>query len=243
MEATTWKVDLHAHTWHSRDCPVSPARLVAAAKRRGLHGIAITNHGRFAGHEEARAVAGPDFVVIPGEEVFSSAGEIIGLFLTEEIASGMTPEATCEAIRTQGGVVVVPHPFDRLRRGAVGEATLNHLVRAGFVDAVEIFNGRMMLPADNRAARDWAHAHALPVTVGSDGHSTWEYGTTFLRIAPFTDAASFKANLPAAVPFTRRSPQWVHFVSTAAKRRSTSREAASSERRAASDKPVLLGRD
>ena len=219
METTRWKVDLHAHTWHSRDCPVSPARVVAAAQRRGLHGIAITNHGRFAGHDEAQAAAGPDFVVIPGEEVFSSAGEIIGLFLSREIANGLTPEATCAAIKEQGGVVVVPHPFDRLRKGAIGEATLNRLVRAGLVDAVEVFNGRMMLGADNRTASDWAHAHGVSVTVGSDGHSTWEYGTTYLNITPFTDAASFTANLPAAVPFTKRSPQWVHFVSTAAKRR------------------------
>ncbi len=228
MEVTRWKVDLHAHTWHSRDCPVSPARLVAAAKRRGLHGIAITNHGRFAGHDEARAVAGPGFVVIPGEEVFSSAGEIIGLFLSREIANGMTPEATCEAIREQGGVVVVPHPFDRLRKGAIGEATLNRLTRAGLVDAAEVFNGRMMIGADNRAAADWAHAHGLPITVGSDGHSTWEYGTTYLSIAPFTDAASFRASLPMAIPHTHRSPQWVHFVSTAAKRRTKAREAAGS---------------
>ncbi len=91
--------------------------------------------------------------------------------------------------------MVVPHPFDRYRRGAVGEAVLNRLNRAGLVDAVEIFNGRMMHPLDNREARRWAQAHDVAVTVGSDGHSTWEYGVSYNLIAPFTDAASFKANL------------------------------------------------
>ncbi len=224
MEPQRWKVDLHAHTWHSRDCPVSPERLVMAAKRCGLNGIAITNHNRFAGHEEAQRAAGPGFVIIPGEEVFSSAGEIIGLFLTSEIAGGLSPEATAEAIRAQGGIVVVPHPFDRYRRGAVGEAVLNRLNRAGLVDAVEVFNGRMMHPLDNREARHWAQAHDVAVTVGSDGHSTWEYGASYNLIAPFTDATSFRANLRGATQHSHRAPQWVHVVSTFEKRRRAARE-------------------
>lgn len=223
MEPKRWKIDLHAHTWHSLDSPVSPERLVIAAKRRGLDGIAITNHNRFVGHEQARRAAGPDFIVIPGEEVFSSAGEIIGLFLTEEIPPGLAPEETARAIHAQGGVVVVPHPFDRYRRGAVGEAVLNRLQRAGLVDAVEVFNGRMMHPLDNRQARRWAHAHEMPVTVGSDGHSTWEYGASYNLLAPFTDAESFKASLHGATYHRHRAPQWVHFVSTVEKRRGRTR--------------------
>ena len=198
---------------------------MAAAKRRGLDGIAITNHDRFAGHDEAQRAAGPDFVIIPGEEVFSSAGEIIGLFLTHEIPGGCSPLATAEAIRAQGGVVVIPHPFDRYRRGAIGEAALNNLNRAGLVDAVEIFNGRMMHPLDNREARRWAQAHDIPVTVGSDGHSTLEYGASYNLIAPFTDAASFKVNLRGAMQHMHRAPQWVHFVSTFEKRRRKAWEA------------------
>lgn len=214
-----WKVDLHAHTWHSRDCPVSPERLVRAAKRRGLNGIAITNHGRFAGHGAAREAGGPDFHVIPGEEVYSTAGEIIGLFLRDEIPNGLSPEETCAAICAQGGVVVVPHPYDRYRKGAIGEAVLDRLVAAGSVDAIEVFNGRMVIPMDNWAARRYAAAHHLPMTVGSDGHSTWEYGGSYVAIAPFTDAASFRANLPHATLHAHRSPQWVHVVSSIEKRR------------------------
>jgi len=224
MEPQRWKVDLHAHTWHSRDCPVSPERLVRAAKRRGLNGIAITNHNRFAGHEEAQRAAGSEFIIIPGEEVFSSAGEIIGLFLTHEIPGGLSPEATAEAIRAQGGIVVMPHPFDRYRRGAVGETVLNRLNRAGLVDAVEVFNGRMMHPLDNGEARRWALAHDVAVTIGSDGHSTWEYGASYNVIAPFTNAESFKANLRGAMQHRHRAPQWVHFVSTFEKRRRVARE-------------------
>ncbi|MDQ6603777.1 MAG: PHP domain-containing protein [Chloroflexota bacterium] len=214
-----WKLDLHAHTWHSQDSPVSPERLVRAAKRRGLDGIAITNHGRFAGHDTAQAAGGPDFRVIPGEEVYTTAGEIIGLFLREEIPNGLSPEETCAAIRAQGGIVVIPHPFDRYRKGAIGEAALDRLVGAGLVDAIEVFNGRMVAPMDNWAAKTYAAAHHVPMTVGSDAHGTWEYGGSFIEIAPFTDAASFLANLPGATLHPHRSAQWVHLISSFAKKR------------------------
>lgn len=246
LGTTRWKIDLHAHTWHSRDCPVPPERLAQAALRHGLDGIAITNHSRFAGHDEVQAAAGRDFHVIPGEEVYSSEGEIIGLFLHAEIPAGLTPEATCEAIRAQGGVVVVPHPFDRMRKGAIGGATLDRLVHAGLVDAVEGFNGRMMLPPDNWAARKYADERGLPMTVGSDGHSTWEYGASYLAIAPFTDAASFKANLPDAAMHGHRAPQWVHVVSMVAKRRAKARAEAMHEPDAAhvdEREAVLTGGD
>jgi predicted metal-dependent phosphoesterase TrpH len=222
---TRWKIDLHAHTWHSRDCPVCPERLVVAAKRRGLDGIAITNHGRFAGHAAVQAAGGGAFHVIAGEEVYSTAGEIIGLFLHEEIPDGLTPEVTCIAIRAQGGIVVVPHPFDRYRKGAIGEEVLNRLVDAALVDAIEVYNSRMISPRDNRRARAYAEAHHLPMTVGSDGHSTWEYGTSYVEISPFTDAPSFLANLRGAILHTHRSPQWVHLVSSVEKRRRKRREA------------------
>lgn len=214
-----WKIDLHAHTWHSQDSPVSPERLVRAAKRRGLDGIAITNHGRLAGYAAAQEAGGPDFHVIPGEEVYSTAGEIIGLFLHDEIANGQTPEATCAAIRAQGGIVVIPHPYDRYRKGAIGEAALDRLVAAGLVDAIEVFNGRMVAPMDNWAAKNYAATHHLPMTVGSDGHGTWEYGGSYIAIAPFTDAASFLVNLPRATLYPHRSAQWIHLISSVAKRR------------------------
>jgi len=214
-----WKIDVHAHTWHSHDCPVSPERLVRAAKRRGLHGIAITNHGRFAGHLAAREAGGPDFHIIPGEEVYSTAGEIIGLFLRAEIPNGLSPEETCAAIRAQGGIVVIPHPYDRYRKGAIGEVVLDRLVSAGLVDAIEVFNGRMLIPMDNTAAYNYAVAHGIPMTVGSDAHGTWEYGGSYVSIAPFTDATSFLANLSHATLHPHRSAQWVHLISSVAKKR------------------------
>ena len=232
-----WNIDLHAHTWHSKDCPVSPERMVRAAQRRGLDGIAITNHGQFAGHAAAQEAGGPEFHVIPGEEVYSSAGEIIGLFLHEEVPNGVPPTETCEAIRAQGGLVVVPHPYDRFRKGAIGEAMLERLVGAGLVDAIEVFNGRMMAPADNRAARRFAMAHGLPMTVGSDGHSTWEYGGSYVAIEPFDDSVSFLRNLRRATLHMHRSAQWVHLVSSVEKRRGERRMRARAETLAGASTP------
>ena len=166
-------------------------------------------------------MGGADFHVIPGEEVYSTAGEIIGLFLHEVIPNGLSPEETCAAIRAQGGLVVIPHPFDRYRKGAIGEAVLDRLVTAGLVDAIEVFNGRMVVPMDNWSAKKYAAAHHVPMTVGSDAHGTWEYGGSYISIAPFTDAASFLANLPHATLHPHRTAQWVHLISSFAKKRRT----------------------
>ena len=122
-------------------------------------------------------------------------------------------------------MVVVPHPYDRYRKGAIGEAVLDRLVSAGLVDAIEVFNGRMIAPMDNWAARKYAAARHLPMTVGSDGHSTWEYGSSYIEIEPFTDAASFLDNLPFARMHAHRSPPWVHVISSMEKRRRKARAA------------------
>ena len=123
--------------------------------------------------------------------------------------------------------MIVPHPYDRYRKGAIGEAVLDRLASAGLVDAIEVFNGRMIAPMDNGAARKYAAARHLPMTVGSDGHSTWEYGGSYIEIEPFTDAASFLDNLPFARLHTHRSPQWVHLVSSVEKKRRKARAASS----------------
>ncbi len=213
------KFDLHMHSHHSRDCTIPTAEVLRICQRRGMHGIAITDHNSLAGGLEGLAIAPPGFTVIPGEEVKSSEGEIIGLFLSEEIPGGLTPEETANQIRAQGGVVIVPHPFDPLRRSPLKTPALERLVAAGLVDAIEILNARMALKSHNLRGAEFAARVGLPGTAGSDAHSRPEYGHAWLEIAAFTTADEFLTNLSTATIGGNLSPFFVHLLSTVAKRR------------------------
>jgi predicted metal-dependent phosphoesterase TrpH len=213
------KFDLHMHTHHSRDCTIPTAEVLRLCQLRGLDGIAVTDHNTLAGGLEAVSLAPAGFKVIPGEEVKSSEGEIIGLFLHEEIPAGLSPEETAARIRAQGGVVVIPHPFDPIRKSPLKTPALERLVAAGLVDAIEILNARMARPAHNLRGAEFAALHNLPGTAGSDGHSRPEYAHAWLDIAPFATRDEFVANLASATIGGKLSPFYVHFLSTVAKRR------------------------
>jgi predicted metal-dependent phosphoesterase TrpH len=213
------RLDLHMHTHHSRDCTIPTAEVIRLCRRRGLDGIAVTDHNTLAGGLEAAALAPPGFTVIPGEEVKSSEGEIIGLFLRREIPAGLSPEETAGRIREQGGVVIVPHPFDPLRTSPLKTPALERLVRAGLVDAIEVLNARMALRSHNARGALYATQARLPGTAGSDGHSRPEYGQAYVEMAPFADRDEFLANLATATVGGKLSLFYVHFLSTVAKRR------------------------
>src|SRR5439155_12841763 len=140
--AVYYRVDFHSHTGHSSDSLLPAARLLAAAARRRLAAIAITDHNSLGGALQARALAERDpegfggLAVIAGEEVKTSEGEITGLFLREPIPRGLTPEETIRRIKDQGGLVLVPHPFDRLRGSRLQARALERV--AHLLDAVEV---------------------------------------------------------------------------------------------------------
>jgi predicted metal-dependent phosphoesterase TrpH len=213
------KFDLHMHTHHSKDCMIPTAEVLRLCKARGMDAIAITDHNTLAGGLEAVSIAPPGLLVIPGEEIKSSEGEIIGLFLSEEIPAGLTPEETTARIREQRGVVVVPHPFDPLRRSPLRTPALERLVAAGMVDAIEVLNARMALRSHNLRGAEFAARHGLPGTAGSDGHSRSEYAHAWIEMAPATTRDEFVANLPGATIGGDLSPFFVHFFSVFAKRR------------------------
>lgn len=213
------RLDLHMHTHHSRDCTIPTREVIRLCRKRGLDGIAVTDHNTLAGGLEAVELAPPGFTVIPGEEIKSSAGEIIGLFLREEIPPGLTPEETARRIRAQGGVVLIPHPFDPIRTSPLKTAALERLVADGLVDAIEVLNARMALRSHNARGAAFAQRVGLPGTAGSDAHSRPEYGRAYIEIAPFTNRDEFLANLSSATIGGRLSLFYVHFLSTVAKRR------------------------
>ena len=159
-------VDLHIHSSHSFDSLAKPRDIVRAAKDKGLDGIAITDHDTIAGGLEAReANDDADFLVIVGAEICTDAGDIIGLFLEEEIASRGAADVVAE-IHGQGGLAVLPHPFR-------GHQLIEQLADA--VDAIEGFNPRCG-PNGNRKAMDLARRHGKPVVAGSDAHTCREVG-------------------------------------------------------------------
>ncbi|HSH21933.1 MAG TPA: PHP domain-containing protein, partial [Candidatus Caenarcaniphilales bacterium] len=155
--------DLHCHTSASFDSLSRPAAVVAAAVARGLTHLAVTDHERIDGALAARDLAPEELTVIIGQEVRTTAGDMIGLFLEQAVPPGMTPLETALAIREQGGVVGLPHPFDRFRSSGGrrnGEDVLNELVP--LIDYVEAWNARVMAGAGNRLAAEFAAARGLP---------------------------------------------------------------------------------
>lgn len=186
--------DLHLHSLHSWDCTTPIDDLLDSALAAGLGALAVTDHNTIAGGVEARARAierGLPLHVVVGSEIKTAAdGEIIGLFLHDEIPRGLTFAETIAEIRAQGGVVYVPHPFDRFHT-TPSEALLRE--HAGDIDVVETANARLWLERDNRSAARFAAEHGLRRGAGSDAHVPEGIGTGALRLAPFADPSSFLA--------------------------------------------------
>jgi predicted metal-dependent phosphoesterase TrpH len=184
--------DLHMHSEHSWDCTTPIDELLDAALAAGLGALAVTDHDTIAGGAEARARAverGLPLHVIVGSEIRTAAdGEVIGLFLHEEVPPGLSFAETIERIHAQSGVVYVPHPFDRFHT-TPAPALLRE--QAGALDVVETANARLWLERDNRAAERFASAHGLRRGAGSDAHVPAGIGTGALRLAPFDDPTSF----------------------------------------------------
>jgi predicted metal-dependent phosphoesterase TrpH len=204
------RVDLHCHTHRSNDSATSYAALARACQRRGIDVIAVTDHNRIEGALEFRDLAGQRCIV--GEEVRTTEGEIIGLFLTEFIPPRLSPEETIHEIKRQGGVVYVPHPFDRIRRSVIATAALRRV--APQVDAVEVLNARLHSQAQNDEARRFAEEHRLLQGAGSDAHTAFEVGRAGVEMPDFADAESFKRALASARVFGKPSLPLVHLASS-----------------------------
>jgi predicted metal-dependent phosphoesterase TrpH/glycosyltransferase involved in cell wall biosynthesis len=189
--------DLHMHTTWSHDCSIEVDDLIDHAEEEGLGAIAITDHNVFGGALEALERArGRDLVVIPGEEVKTAGqGEVIGLFLSEEIPRGLPFEETVEAIRAQGGLVYLPHPFDRLH--AIAEAATLHRHLAE-IDVFEVYNARLLFEGYNDEALRFARKYNLTAGAGSDAHVLQGVGTGAVRMRRFEGPEEFLVSLKSA---------------------------------------------
>jgi hypothetical protein len=189
--------DLHMHTSWSFDCAVDPLELIDYAESEGLGAIAVTDHNVFGGALETVDLARDrELVVIPGEEIKTdSQGEVIGLFLEREIPRGMSFGDTVAAIREQGGLVYVPHPFDRMHTVPDAATLHRHL---GDVDVFEVYNARLLFEAHNDEALRFARKYDLTMGAGSDAHVLQGVGTGALRMRAFEDPEEFLISLLSA---------------------------------------------
>jgi glycosyltransferase involved in cell wall biosynthesis len=185
--------DFHIHSHHSKDCAMPVAAILERAQEVGLDVIAITDHGSAAGGLEAREIADRYTVrVIVGEEVMTSEGEVIGLFLESTIPNGMTFAETIAAIKQQGGIVYVPHPFDRLH--TIPSPRVLRANVASF-DVLEVFNSRLAVPGFNELAERFAQRYRIPAAAGSDAHVLPGIGTVLCGIEDFEGPRDFVAAL------------------------------------------------
>jgi predicted metal-dependent phosphoesterase TrpH/glycosyltransferase involved in cell wall biosynthesis len=189
--------DLHMHTSWSHDCGVETADLLDHAEAEGLGAIAITDHNVFGGALEAVGLAAArELVVIPGEEVKTDGqGEVIGLFLREEIPRGLSFADTVAAIREQGGLVYLPHPFDRMH--AIPDAATLHRHLAD-IDVFEVYNARLLFEGYNEEALRFARKYNLTTGAGSDAHVLQGVGTGAVRMRAFRDPEEFLISLRTA---------------------------------------------
>jgi predicted metal-dependent phosphoesterase TrpH len=190
------RLDLHNHTSFSSDGVMSPRDLLLAARANGVDCIAVTDHNTLDGALEAAALAEADPAlprVIPGIEISTADGDIIGLYLRETVPSGLPASDTVALIRQQGGVVYLPHPCDLIRRGTISARVRDRT--AGQADVVEVLNGRALSPWSVRNSNRLASRHAKPRGAGSDAHGPNEVGRAYVLV----DRHPTREDLPALV--------------------------------------------
>lgn len=173
-------IDLHCHTSASFDCLAAPESVARAAAKRGLTHLAITDHDRIDGALQARAAAPAGLTVIVGEEIQTADGDLIGLFLERPVAPGMTARDTIAEVRAQGGLVGIPHPFDRFRGSMLKDPRLETI--GELVDWVEAYNARVVGGDGNERAAAYARELGLPGVAVSDAHSVVEVGVAYTTL-------------------------------------------------------------
>jgi predicted metal-dependent phosphoesterase TrpH len=210
-------VDLHMHTDHSHDCATPVDRLLETAIERGLGAIAVTDHNEISGALEARDRANGIKVIVAEEVKTADQGEVIGLFIEEKIQRGLSLEETIAEIRRQGGLVYVPHPFDRMH----SVPDYEHLLRViEDIDAIEVFNPRVAMKSFNEEAARFAAKYRIVAGAGSDSHVPQGLGSVKIAMRDFDGPEEFIESLRDADIVRRRQSllyvQALKFIQTKA---------------------------
>lgn len=202
-------VEFHCHTIFSKDSLTRPRGLVETCRRKGIDRVIITDHNSIVGAQAAQALDSE--LVIVGEEIMTTRGEILAAFVAEEIPPYLSPQETIRRLRNQGAFISVSHPFDKLRSGGWREADLLEILPQ--VDAIEVYNSRCMNPKFNREAMAFAEKHNIPGTVGSDAHAVFELGRSLLLLEQFDGPDEMREVIRSGKPVTKWSPPWFHLTS------------------------------
>jgi len=203
------RVDFHVHTKYSKDSLIDPAHLAAKAKKLGIV-PAITDHDNMAGHQDFRRLRHP---FIPGEEISTDSGDLIGLYTSELIPKKTPFPEALDLIHEQGGLAYLPHMFDATRSG------VSHPEFARKADIIEIFNARSVMKNFNKKAEEFAKKHEIPGAAGSDSHFLFEFGRTYTMLPSFDldNPKELLKALPKAEIFGKPAPIYVKGTTAAVK--------------------------
>jgi len=202
-------IEFHCHTVFSKDSLTSPQKLVETCRRKGIDRVVVTDHNTIAGALAAQKLD-PELVIV-GEEILTTKGEILAAYVKEEIPPYLSPRETIRRLKDQGAFISVSHPFDRIRNGAWKEKDLLEILPD--VDAIEVFNSRCMDANANRQAKEFAARHDIPGTVGSDAHAAFELGRSLLLLEQFEGTDEMRMVIRRGIPRTKLSSPWVHLSS------------------------------
>jgi len=206
------RVEFHCHSAHSSDGLGSPRDLIDAARRKGLNRLAITDHNTIRGALEAKE-KDPEFIIV-GEEIRTDRGELLALYVNEEIPPRLPYLETLNRLKNMGAFICIPHPFDNYRSSWRIE-DMNALIP--YIDAIEVLNARCLLSSFNNSARVFARLHHLGQIAGSDAHNPIEIGRVVTELPDFSSAEELRKVILLANVYGKESPFWYHLLSVYAR--------------------------
>lgn len=196
------RVDLHTHSYASPDGGLRTSDYQWALQSGVLQYIAVTDHDQIAAAQDiAQQLGELGGRIIIGEEVSTTDGDLIGLYLSQCVPAGLSPRQAAEHIKQQGGLVYVPHPFETVRSG-ISAASLDTI--AELVDIIEVYNGRAVFQDRGRDAQQWATHHTVPGAASSDAHGRIGWGRTYSELSSEPTVDNLSGLLATASYSTRR---------------------------------------
>ncbi|MBN1189594.1 MAG: PHP domain-containing protein [Dehalococcoidales bacterium] len=203
------KADFHIHSRYSMDCNTSLDQIIRTCLRKKINCVAIADHGAIEGALQLKKIA--PFYVIVAEEILTTRGEIMGMFLRELVPSGLSIDESIRRIKEQGGLFCAQHPFDKVRHDALQADVMDEVVDR--IDLVEVFNSRSPLLRSSEMAREFAEKHHKPGSAGSDAHAAFEIGNAYVEMPEFKGKEDFLAALSQGKVTGRRASILTHFYS------------------------------